>query len=964
MKKEYRVAGAIVDAVRGRPVSKVVVKAYDKDFFRDQPLGEATTDKVGRYEIQFSGDDFTGPLIRLERYPDIFLEIVDSNGNVIHSTESSVVVNAGRDTRIDVAVSISRKPEEPGAVVIGGERVNLIYAAQLSASELVEAYRYWRRRTSKMNRPELVQRAFPGLPRTKDFNDECGEGYGDAIRQLLEERGATTLLANTDADDLPAGADVAWFYTNNIAVKYTTDGDYPSDKVNSTVPAADDPFALTDGTPLGTLRANLADLHADNTEVAPTYVQKVGLLAEYALASFINPPFSLRDPRDGAARMEYRILDQGGFFGGTRGSWSHVEVAPDNADSQNTFTVPHELFHQAQYRYNDTTTRSGIYGILREGGARFATESINDQPNRYIDSGKKILNEPWQSLASSDDPATPGVEKNPIRYAAGLFWKYIAEQHSSVTAEPMLGVDTYRKVLEATATVKADDPGVGYLTTALRDARKQMPWYGRWDQFRYYDAASTELDSHETTWGNYLAANYLHSTANPIPDSRFEYLEDEAPVPFSAFTTKLADYQARVEVGDDIVIGQADSFTRNRANHLPWAARYYRISPTAGSPPRMLRINVTAAAGMTDPLIQILRLGAGDALLDICRSDQATYSKTINMEGLSSVVVIVASRENGGSFTLDLDEIASDTDVQVTRWNSAVGTEYEVNPRGWSWAWVSPDVMVDNDDDGLADTEVYFGQNNRLKVRLRNRGNAAANNIGIEFFYQKATPYLSAAAWIPVQDSAGVVQTITGETLDAASGANDEKWFAVDWAPVNDGTDHGHWCVKAVVTVPGDPNLDNKIVLSNFSDVIVSGDGDTDTFKLLLRYPDSIHSLDMIVVPHGPKWTIALPEELHVDLTEKDVSACLPCSCKPRLLAPIPNRATLASVNVATMDKARRFDGKSGPLEPRRNEFFPISGNTLPPGTDSQSLVTVAYKVDGEIVGGVSYQVTTKSAAG
>ncbi|NQV16645.1 hypothetical protein HQ531_14375 [bacterium] len=960
MSKEYRVAGAVTNLDTGEPVSNVIVRAFDKDFFRDQPLGKARTDKVGRYEVLFNRDDFTGPLIHLERRPDIFLEIVDAKGNIIYSTECSAVVNAWRDTRIDVAVPMPNKPEEPSIVHIGGEPVNLIYAAQLTSSELVEIYSYWRRPMTKLSRPEFVQRAFPGLPTKRDSGDDCGEGYGDVIRQLLEERGATKMLADTDADDLPAGADIKWFYTDNIAVKYTIDNAYPDDKVDSTTPAADIPFALTDGTALGTLRANLTDLHADNSDLAPSYVQKVGLLAEYALTSFIGLTFSLRDPRNGAARMEYRILKQNaGIAGQTNASWSHVEVKPGNSDSQNSFTVPHELFHQVQYRYNNTTTRSNIYGIVREGGARFATESINDQPNRYVDSGKKILNEPWQSLVSD----AVGI-KNPIRYAAGLLWKYMAEQHSTVVAEPMVGVDIYRKVLEATATVEASDPGIGYLATALRDARRQMPWYGRWDQFRYYDVANTELDSHETTWGNYLAANYVHSTANPVLDTRFEYREDEAPVPINVATTKLADYQANVEVGDDIDIGQGGSITRNRANHKPWAARYYRISPDVGSLPRMLKINFSTAAGMTDPLIQILRFGVGGTLLDISRSDQANYSKTINMDGLENVVVIVASRENSGSFTLDFDEVASDTDVHVTRWNSAVGTEYEVNPKGWSWTWVSPDIMVDNDDNGLADTEVYFDQNNKLKIRLRNRGNTPASNIGIEFFYQKATPHLSASAWIPVQNSAGVVQSIVGETLDAAGGANDEKWFSVDWAPTNDGTDHKHWCVKSVVTVPGDPNSDNKVVFSNFGNVIVSSDGDTGIFNLLLRYPDSIHSLDMIVLPRGVKWMATLPHNIDIDFAKNRKLKYPPCNGKPSLVAEIPNRSTLVAVKMKTMNKAKKFDGKSGLIKPEPNEYYPIPRETLPPGVDPASLVTVAYRVDGEVVGGVSFQVSTKSTTG
>ena len=212
--------------------------------------------------------------------------------------------------------------------------------------------------------------------------------------------------------------------------------------------------------------------------------------------------------------MEYRILKQAtGIAGRTNASWSHIEVDVDNSDSQNSFTVSHELLHQIQYRYNATTTRSGIYGILREGGARFNVESINDRPNRYVVSGEAIFDDPGESLTN----VVTGV-KNPIRYAAGLFWKYVAEQHSPRTGpadEPAIGVEAYRAVLEETATVAATDPGLGYTIAGLRNARRQLPWYGRFDQFRYYDAARTELDSHETTWANYLVANYLHGTAQP-----------------------------------------------------------------------------------------------------------------------------------------------------------------------------------------------------------------------------------------------------------------------------------------------------------------------------------------------------------------------------------------------------------------------------------------------------------------
>jgi hypothetical protein len=68
---DYHVTGTIVDKESGRPIVGLSVRGYDKDFLRDQLLGDGHTDENGRYEIAFNRDDFTGPLIRLERQPDI-----------------------------------------------------------------------------------------------------------------------------------------------------------------------------------------------------------------------------------------------------------------------------------------------------------------------------------------------------------------------------------------------------------------------------------------------------------------------------------------------------------------------------------------------------------------------------------------------------------------------------------------------------------------------------------------------------------------------------------------------------------------------------------------------------------------------------------------------------------------------------------------------------------------------------
>ncbi len=938
--RDYRVGGTVIDAGR-RPVAGALVRAFDRDFFRLQALGESTTDERGHYEIVFSPDAFTGPLIRVERDPDLFLRVLDAEGRLLATTEASVIVNARRDTRIDVAL-VTHHPAVPSGVEwVGGERVDLVAAARLTADDLVAAYRYWRYPKYVPENLDGILAAFPTLFEERSRDDDCGEGIGDHIRLLLAERNAEAALDEADLDNFQPGVTVKEFFTDNIVVKYTIDSASADVLPVTTSPAADEELMLTDGTSLGFVRTDLGDLHADNTEVAPAYVQKVGLFAEYALSNWIAAPFSLRDPRDGAARMEYRILKQAtGIAGRTNASWSHIEVDVDNGDSQNSFTVSHELLHQIQYRYNATTTRSGIYGILREGGARFNVESINDRPNRYVVSAETIFDDPGESLTN----VVTGV-KNPIRYAAGLFWKYVAEQHSPRTGpgdEPAIGVEAYRAVLEETATVAATDPGLGYTIAGLRNARRQLPWYGRFDEFRYYDAARTELDSHETTWTNYLVANYLHGTANPVADNRFEYLEDEADVPIDATIDKLASLQASILTSNDLIIGQGDSFSRTVTGHHPWAARYYRVTPDGGSPPRLLRVRLSTTSGLTDPIVQIVRLGPAEALVDIHRSDDAGYDKTISMSGLDSVIVIVATRDQGGDFTVTFDEVASESDVMVTRWNTAVGTEYEVDPRGWAWTWVSPDVMVDTDGDGAADPEVFFGQNNALKIRLRNRGNADATDITVDFWYQKATPYLTASGWIPVTDAAGTVQQVTGASL--AGGA--EAWFGVDWAPVNDGTDHKHWCVKARVTAPGDPNTDNKIVLSNFSNVVVDDDAD-----LVVRYAESFGELRWIA--RGP-WVVDLtgaPEPPEPGPRRRQLAPC-----GGFRVVDVPGNVAWLKLR-ARKGELERWDDRTVEPTPRPDTFYPVDPRTLPPGVEPDQLVTIAQFVDGEAAGGITYRV-------
>ncbi|OGP50267.1 MAG: hypothetical protein A2Y79_00825 [Deltaproteobacteria bacterium RBG_13_43_22] len=960
-KSPLRIAGTVTTYATHEPVPEISVTVVASALPKSPNLGRALTDKNGHYEVKIKPEKLKRLAHKADKPISVVLRLSDANGRTILTTTQPVLLRRGASIRADMAAPyLEHGLAWPDMTYIAGQPVNLVAAARLTAENLVQAYLYLRKRTKKLSRSTLVRRALPGLFVRPKRGDDCAEGRLEVIRFLLAERGRETDLDEVDADDFPAGTTIHEFYTPKILVKYTTDAG-SIHRVDPTVPATDAPRYLRDGTTLvGNVHSDLADLQAldpANTEVAPTWVQEVGLIAEYALTQYLTPAFGVRDPRAGAARMEYRILEQGvGYAGGTSPSWSHIEVDPGNSYDQNLNTTPHELFHQVQYRYNSTTSRSGIYGLIREGGARLVEDCLDDLSNRYVDNAQDVFNDPTQSIVDSPSVGTVVASSTPIKYGLGLFWKHMAEQHSTITTEPVVGFDAYRKALEASATVEAGDPGIGYDPPTLRTARNNMTWYGSFDQFFYYDPAQTELGCHETTWANYLIANYLHGTASPTPDARFDYLEDDEAVTWAGSpVAHLADLQAAVLAGDSIALTQGASVARNVVGFKAWASRYYRITPSGVPGPRLLRVNFNAAAGMTDPLLQILLLGPGNALVDIHRSDKAIYSKTVNMDGLSAVVVIAASRANPGDFGLQFDEVAAASDTMITRWNSAVGTEYETDPHGWSWTWISPDVMVDNDSDDLADTTVYFSTNNTLKVRLRNRGNQAVGNIQIDFWYQKATPFLTSAGWVPLQNAALVTQQLTGQSLAAKGDAtgNDVKWFSVDWAPVDDGTHHPHWCVKVLITVPGEPNNDNKMALCNFANVIP--DSDDDVIGLLERLPELRTESRILVIPRGPRWTFRTPSlDKPSAKTRKPVFAGEPT---PHVL--MPSRVRMANLKLRRC-RLVEWDRKVRQPKPQPGRFYRVDPRTLPPGVNPETLVTVAQSVDGRVTGGVTFQISLK----
>ena len=115
---------------------------------------------------------------------------------------------------------------------------------------------------------------------------------------------------------------------------------------------------------------------------------------------------------------------------------------------------------------------------------------------------------------------------------------------------------------------------------------------------------------------------------------------------------------------------------------------------------------------------------------------------------------------------------------------------------------MSPDVWVDNDGNGLADSEVFFDFDNQLNIQLHNKGNVDATGVSVEFYYCDAAAAFG--TWLPVRDKAGTIQTLSGLSVPQSSSAT----FVVPWSPAPSGASH-HFCIRAIVTSSGDPNTDN-----------------------------------------------------------------------------------------------------------------------------------------------------------
>ena len=88
----FTIRGTIEEEETGRPLSGLVVRAFDRDLVFDDKVGFATSDGEGRFEIRFRRADFSD--LR-EASPDLYLRVYDPSGTrELYQTRDAVRRNA------------------------------------------------------------------------------------------------------------------------------------------------------------------------------------------------------------------------------------------------------------------------------------------------------------------------------------------------------------------------------------------------------------------------------------------------------------------------------------------------------------------------------------------------------------------------------------------------------------------------------------------------------------------------------------------------------------------------------------------------------------------------------------------------------------------------------------------------------------------------------------------------------
>jgi len=929
-----RVQGRVLWDDNNAPVQGAVVTLGSVT--SSKRLATAKVDKKGEYELGLPHDDCEQLL---------YVTVSDRAGRRLATSYEMAVRSNLPFHQLDITAPASARHERKRPSILAGDialdaaefsRAKEDIVLDLARAMVEPEYERKVRHRLEAISPELVPSEY--LRRTL-----CGTGLLEAMNAIIRLKRWPREVA-LQVDDilrlrhLPKAAFATQVHLcPNFRITYQDSGAAavdPDTSAQAVVDPGSNPSVVLTTLPAGGV---------------PTYIKRVCFWLERALATYVNPPFSMRNPAAGG-RIEVEV--NSAAFGSASASIFYINNALP-PDVLCAVTV-HELFHMVQYQYSG----GGFWrSAMLEGGATWAEDCSADFLNRYLDEAGTNFNGSGYMIT----PHT-SLEAAGFRYKTSLFWRYVAEQHSPRIAagdEPLIGVETYRTIIERCEAGS-------WSSNDVRDALRSLPWYQDFYDFAYLDPARLDLTSGETTLGNFALACYLKDLGTNVPDRRFDFMEDEENIFIDdVIATVIAGSPLQATLASVTLAGSGTVTNTSAVTFISsldrFASRYYEIAIDPGV--TNVELTFSVMSSLTSSIFQAVLIDTNGAVREIYRTDKASYVKRFpnlaGRVGLQKVVLVATGAASSGGFRMTAASAGAAPDVMVTRWHTPMQREYEIDSSNWAWTWVSPDIYVDNDLDGVADNVVYFNTDNKLHIRLHNKGNAAATGIDVQFWYQDASGGLSPSAWLPVVNTAGTVQALSG--LSLAAGASGT--FSVDWSPAPSGNSH-HFCVRAVVSVPGDPNVDNKRVLSNFGNVKLNFRRFLD-IKLTRRNPRPFpQKVEIAVVPRGIPGLEVAPRDLAQAATILEPGAETVDTLRLSYFPPqkAPSLPTL--VGRTRSDDCPCHDPiRSLARRPAPNGDYPVDPRTLPPGVAGKPLLTLVHFANDLPLGGVTLVVDTDGTA-
>jgi len=448
---------------------------------------------------------------------------------------------------------------------------------------------------------------------------EVYEMLAETRKRLKVDALASTAGDNdADFDSILDGDGTRLQYeTDHFIIDYTVDGgalDQVQDPTSDTVVDV----TLADGTVIGTTTSG---------DGVPDFVKMLGIWLEYYLQQYVaygfNDPTS--DGAGGINKLDVTIrtggsgTSQGDPIGIENILASTVGLAGkyDAADGGLGVTPGHELFHQVQYTYNDS---SGIdlLRMCKEGTARWAEDSVNDAYNRYNLETPDYLNDTTRSLVSYD-----------LRYETVILWKYLSEQKGATLAEPQRGVDALLLLWQNLVGAANDTECI----TAIDNTVQTL------------DATSSIYD----LFAKFAVAIYLKDLGNPYIDATYDFLEDEDPrIPGGQVYGTLVPFDTQN------LNGLSGDYT-HAATSNGWGLQHYifNLDTTVQS----VKVTIIADAAFANAFYRVLEIRSGATTVHEGSGASYTVDLLNDITDLATaridqVVVIVGAYETGGDYDL------------------------------------------------------------------------------------------------------------------------------------------------------------------------------------------------------------------------------------------------------------------------------------------------------------------------